>query len=311
MDSMVYWLAMCDLPSFSLEDIIESMKIFESPDEFWNAEEHVLRSLADSSKLAGEIKDTRSSVNLDRYLETLNYANEKSVEIIPYIDPKYPLGLREMDKSPNTIFLQGNPDALHKKAISIVGTRNPTEYGNSKTLEIARDLAKKGYTIVSGLALGIDTQAHLGAIEGNGLTTAVLASGVANITPASNKPLANEIIKSGGAIISEYGIDTPPARYKYVHRNNITAALGLATIVIEGASNSGTRHTADFTKKMGKPILVLKPADTTSDGSALPRLLHDRGAIFIESADDVIEAISTVSKKVKTEQSTLEEHTNT
>ena len=302
---MAYWLATCEISSFSIEGVLAVINKFGSLENAWNAKESDLVRAQDGSMLTRNIAKVRSSLDTSQYISIVEQARKESVSILPIIGQNYPKQLMKCQKPPKTIFVRGNTEVLKKKGIAIVGTRDPSEYGRQKSRTIARDLAQSGYSIISGLALGVDTMAHIGALEGLGSTVAVLASGVLNVTPKSNQSLAEDILERDGALVSEYGIDTPAARFKFVQRNRIIAGLSEASIIIEGDKHSGTRHMAEYAKKIGRRIFALKPRYPESHRAELPMLLNSQGSELIETAEQVIDQLSIPKMEPKLEQTTL------
>jgi DNA processing protein len=175
-------------------------------------------------------------------------------------------------------------------AIAIVGTRKSSSYGNNIARDFARNLALNKFIVISGLALGIDTNAHLGALDGNGKTIAVLANGLDNIYPASNKNLADSIIASGGCLISEYAPETPSYPNQFILRNRIISGLSSAVIVIEAPEKSGALATAEFAIKQGKKVFVV-PGQISSGAFAGSHKLIRKGATLIRTLDDFFEDI--------------------
>ncbi len=214
--------------------------------------------------------------------------DHKNIRLISYFNKRYPESLRDIDRPPTILFIRGRVlfDKL-EKSISIIGTRNPSLYGHLKARKISRDLAEKGYIIISGLARGVDMEAHIGALEGGGETIAVLASGVCNIYPSEHEVLAQDIIKNG-AIISESGIETKTARYSLVERNRIISGLSKASLIIEGSMRSGTYHEAKFAMAQGKIVFALTPFNVKKTIAELPLHLISNNGVEIESAEDIL-----------------------
>ncbi len=212
------------------------------------------------------------------------------VQIYPMIGSGYPHSLFDLTDPPMTIYVRGKLPSF-EKSVAIVGTRDPTEYGKMMAYRIAKHLASKGYVIVSGLAYGVDSQAHTGALDAGGTTVAVLPSYVGNVVPKGNLNLANRILTNSGALISEHPVGTRVRPHMFVQRNRIIAALARQSIIIEASLESGTRHQAAFAKELKRPIFVLEPQDATVRQAELPIYLKNEGAISITEADDVIEAI--------------------
>ncbi|MFW9888013.1 MAG: DNA-processing protein DprA [Candidatus Thorarchaeota archaeon] len=304
MEHLIYWLAIARLSSFSIEGSLVLLQEFGGFEKAWTADREKLFSIQGDGGLARDIAIERDSIALSDYDRMLYKSTRLGIKTVTAISNEYPSKLRRIDDPPPTLFVLGNKSVLQKEMIAIVGTRTPTDFGELKSRELALNLAKKGYVIVSGLALGIDSNAHLGALEGDGLTVAVLPSSLENITPKKNEPLAYDIIRHNGAVISEYAPDQAVTKRNFIHRNRIIAALAEATVIIEGTKRSGTRHQARYAAEFGRLILTLKPKDPSLDVAELPLMLVEEGAKPIESASDV-EAELWKAKLANTKQETL------
>jgi DNA processing protein len=204
---------------------------------------------------------------------------------------KYLAVLGMISKPPKNIFFTGTLPEVRRPTVAIVGTRKPTAYGREVTHKLAYDLAKHGVIIVSGLALGTDGIAHRGALEAGGATIAVLANSVDVIYPRSHTALGQEIIKKGGAILSEYEPPTPARNFQFLARNRIVSGLSDAIIITEAAIRSGTLSTAARALEQGKEVFVV-PGNITSPLSAGCNALLKQGAHPITSAEDVLEIIA-------------------
>lgn len=226
-------------------------------------------------------------------------------------DPAYPELLKEIYDPPFMLFWRGNNACLQKKSVGVVGTRRPSFAGIQAARGIASKLASNGYTVVSGLALGIDAAAHKGAVTAeNASTAAVLASGVDEITPYANKGLAASIIKKGGCIVSEYPPETVAAKWRFPARNRIISALAIATLVVEAPTKSGSLITADFALEQGRDLFFHELALKNSGDERHPSSYVRDGAAVIHNADELLEklesnTILTDKKKYKNEQPVL------
>lgn len=218
--------------------------------------------------------------------------DRKNIRLISYFNKNYPESLRNINKPPAILFIRGRMlfDKL-EKSISIIGTRNPSFYGHLKARRISRELAEKGYIIISGLARGVDMEVHIGALEGGGKTIAILASGVCNIYPPEHEELAQDIVENG-AIISERGIETKIAKYSLVERNRIISGLSKASLIIEGSMKSGTYHEAKFAMAQGKVVFALSPFNSKKANAELPLHLISNDGVEIESADDILKYLN-------------------
>jgi DNA processing protein len=194
-------------------------------------------------------------------------------------------------KKPKILYFLGALPAERIPTVAIVGTRKPTAYGREVTYQLAYDLAKKGIVIMSGMALGADAIAHRATLDAGGTTIAVLASGLDNIYPVTNRGLAREIIAKGGAIISEYEPDVLARDFQFLQRNRIVSGLSDAVIVTEAALRSGTLATVTNALEQGREVFVV-PGNITSPMSAGCNALIKQGAHPITCAEDVLEIIA-------------------
>jgi DNA processing protein len=202
----------------------------------------------------------------------------------------YPPLLEELYDPPGSLFVRGGPaELLARPAVAVVGARSCSPYGFQVARSLARELAAAGVVVVSGLARGIDGEAHRGALEGGGHTIAVLGCGIDRDYPRSNAELARRICERG-AIVSEYPPGIEPAPWRFPARNRIIAGLGLATVVVEARERSGALITADFALELGRDVFAV-PGEITAALSAGTNDLLRQGAAPLLTADDVLQAI--------------------
>lgn len=199
--------------------------------------------------------------------------------------------LTSIAKPPETLYMLGSLPKERRVSVAIVGTRKPTAYGREVTQHLAYDLAKRGVVIVSGLALGVDGIAHQAALEAGGTTIAVLGNGLPKIYPSAHKNLAERIVSSGGALLSEYEPGTPSMGFRFLERNRVVSGLADAIVITEAASRSGTLNTASHALEQGKEIFVV-PGNITSPLSAGCNALLRQGAAPVTKPDDILEAIA-------------------
>ena len=199
--------------------------------------------------------------------------------------------LCSLAKCPKKLYFLGTLPDKRLPSVAIVGTRKPTRYGQEVTHTLAYDLARRGVVIVSGLALGVDGLAHRAALEANGITLAVLGSGLADISPSSHRSLAEDIIKHGGAIISEFEPNDSAKSWTFLQRNRIVSGMSDALIITEAAARSGTLNTAMHALEQGKEVFVV-PGNITSPMSVGCNTLIKQGATPISSADEVLDIIA-------------------
>lgn len=212
---------------------------------------------------------------------------ERNIISLSFNDTCYPALLKEIPDAPTKLFHIGSLPPIDAVCVAIVGTRKATTQGKLVARQIAKDLASYGIIIVSGLAIGIDTAAHEGALESEGRTLAVLANGLDTIYPSQNSVLAENIIKRG-AIISEYPLTTPAYPNQFLERNRIVSGLCIATIVIEAPERSGTLATARFALEQGREVFVIPGSFNHPNYAGSHRLIRD-GARLVTSAADILE----------------------
>ena len=200
----------------------------------------------------------------------------------------YPERLRNIDDPPKEIYCLGNLELLnYKNNIAMIGSRNCSSYGERAAKDFAYNLAKEDVCIVSGLAKGIDSFSHIGALNANGRTIAVLGSGLDNIYPKENIKLVEEIIKNNGLVISEYPLGTKPLKYHFPARNRIISGLSDGILVVEARRNSGTNITVDFALEQGKDVFVI-PGNIYSKTSDGTNYLITEGAIPVLNYKDIL-----------------------
>ncbi|HWZ13522.1 MAG TPA: DNA-processing protein DprA [Acidobacteriaceae bacterium] len=208
------------------------------------------------------------------------------------IDPDYPPRLLEIFDPPAVLWYRGDATLLRRPGIAVVGTRHPTPYGSGMSQMLSRDLALRGMLILSGMARGIDTFAHRGALEAGGKTVAVWGTGIDVIYPKENKRLAEQILDSGGTILSEYPMGTFPAPQNFPVRNRILSGMSVGVLVIEASENSGTRITARCAVEQNREVFAV-PGNVTSKGSWTPNTLIKQGAKLVATWEDIWEDLPT------------------
>ena len=212
------------------------------------------------------------------------------MNIIYYNDDTYPEKLRRIYAPPQKLYIIGNDKILNEKGIAIIGCRKPSKYGIEMAYKFAYGLSKRGINVISGLARGIDSYSHLGAVHAKGKTIGVLGSGLNNIYPSENKKLCLEIIKNGGAVITEYEKKSKPDKMHFPARNRIISALSDGILVVEARRKSGTLITVDFGLEHGKDIFCI-PGNITSDNSYSTNELIKQGAIPVTCVKDILDIL--------------------
>lgn len=220
--------------------------------------------------------------------------NSKLVAKISIQSPLLATTLARIADPPRQLFYRGDITLLknhyQRPKVAIVGSRKITPYGKRITIQLARDLARQGVIIVSGLAFGVDSLAHRTALESKAPVIAVLPSSLTDVYPASHQQLAQQIVKQGGLLVSEY-MDSPhPMKYQFIARNRLIAGLSRAVLITEAAQNSGSLHTAGFAMEQGIPVLAV-PGNIDSLTSVGTNKLIKEGAHPVTSAQDVFELL--------------------
>ncbi len=234
-------------------------------------------------------------VDPQKELERLNREIEESgCRAITILDEGFPSKLKGKKGVPAVLFCQGDEGSLSEPMVAIVGTRRASGYGNQMAYSMARELTIQGVMVLSGMAIGIDTFAHQGALEA-GRTVAVLGSGLGRVYPPQNKGLAKRI-RENGLLLSPFAPNTEPARWTFPKRNRVMAALAEAVVVVEAGERSGALLTAQYAKEMGIPVFAVPGRVDRSQGRGVARLLKE-GAKVAAGAEDVLEHLS-ISLKV-------------
>ena len=218
-------------------------------------------------------------------------AERFGVEIVTPVDAAYPPLLRGVPGAPLALYVKGDVAALGKHMVAMIGTRRATSYGRDLANRLSYDLCKSGWGIVSGLALGIDGEAHRGALDAGGVTVGVIGSGLDCFYPEENRELAREMVRKGGAVVSEFPFGRPPDRETFPIRNHVVAALARGVVAVEAPDRSGTLITTGIAADLGRTVMAV-PARVDSRMSAGCLKLIREGAILVRNADDILEALS-------------------
>jgi len=230
--------------------------------------------------------------SLELALQECAKADECSARILCMDDPEYPAHLREIYDPPIVLFVRGNIAALSQPGIAVVGTRHPTPYGTGMSERLSTDLAAHGLVIISGMARGVDTAAHRGAIAAKGKTIAVFGTGIDVFYPKENTRLAEQILALGGTLISEFPIGTFAAPQNFPIRNRIISGMSVGVLVVEAAEYSGTRITARCALEQNRDVYAV-PGNVTNKNSWGPNTLIKQGAKLVATWEDVWEELPT------------------
>lgn len=294
---MKHLLAINKIESVGPITIKKLWERFGSIEKAWEAGEEEISSIEGINKKAVQafIKN-RSNINLDEELEKVRGAN---IDVLTLEDDNYPAVLKNIYAPPPVIYFKGNILSDDEKAIAIVGTRKASHYGKEVARKLAYELASLGITIVSGMAAGIDTAAHKGALEAGGRTLAVFGTGIDIIYPRSNMELSKQI-SSSGALLSEFPMGADPDKGSFPRRNRVISGLSMGTIVIEGHYTSGAMITAKYALDQGREVFAV-PGNVELDQSKGPHWLIKHGAKLVESVDDVLEEFNMMRPGVRPE----------
>jgi DNA processing protein len=262
--------------------------------EHFGSVQAVFRASLTELEAAGIPAVAAQSLGTGRSLELANdeLARTAGVQIVGFDDAVYPSHLKQIYDPPLVLYVRGNAAAVSQPGIAVIGTRHPTPYGTGMAERLACDLAARGLVIFSGLARGVDTAGHRGAITGKGKTVGVLGTGIDVIYPKENTRLTEQMLALGGALVSEFPLSTFPAPQNFPIRNRIISGLSLGVLVVEAAEYSGTRITARCALEQGRDVYAV-PGNVTNKNSWGPNTLIKQGAKLVATWDDVWEELPT------------------
>lgn len=248
------------------------------------------RELEEAGLRHETINELHSSTILQRAATEVERAERFGAAILVRDDESYPVALRELFDPPIVLYVCGDlAAALRQPCLAVVGSRRATSYGINAAERLARDMAARGVTIVSGLARGIDAAAHHGALAAGGRTIAVVGTGIDATYPKEHGPLSKEIIESG-AVASEFPLETPPLAQNFPYRNRVLSGLCWGVLVVEAAEHSGSLITARLAGDQGREVFAV-PGPITSANSFGPHLLIQDGAKLVRGWEDIVEEL--------------------
>jgi DNA processing protein len=281
----VLWVALNLVLSDNLRASQKLVAHFPALGDVFRASVQELRSLGVEEEKA---RDLASPSLFERASDTVSWLDRKGYFVLTVDDPGYPETLKEIFDPPYVLYGAGRPEVLREPSVAVVGARRPTPYGRAVTEKLAGDLAAAGLVVVSGLARGIDSIAHWGALE-SGRTVAVLGSGLADIYPPENKGLFRKVAERG-AVITELPPRMPPLGFHFPLRNRIISGLSLATLVVEATLQSGSLITARLALEQNRDVMAV-PGNLTSALSRGANWLIKSGAKLVETWEDVVEEL--------------------
>ncbi len=284
------WITLWRVPGVGSKTYQKLLTHFSDPSAVFGANQTKLKSSEVSQKVAESIQQHNDLGSADHDIEWLQSAENHS--IITLHCNEYPALLKRIDNPPPILFIKGNHALLKDPQLAIIGSRNPTKSGTDNALSFAKHLGRTGLCITSGLALGIDGSAHKGALQANGPTIAVIATGIDRVYPASHRELAHEIVKNG-AIVSEFPIGTQPKAENFPRRNRIISGLSYGTLVVEAALQSGSLITARLAMEQNREVFAIPSSIHNPLAKGCHQLIR-QGAKLVETAEDILEEMANV-----------------
>jgi DNA processing protein len=279
------WIELSLVPGLGSRGFRSLLSTFGLPKNILSATRTQLGRVV-SETLAGRILDRNTGAEVE---EALNWAAIHGHSVITLADPRYPKRLLEISDPPMLLYVAGDEKLLASPVLAVVGSRNATPQGLDNAHSFARAFSEVGMTIVSGLALGVDSAAHRGGLRGRGSTVAVLGTGIDIAYPKRNQALADEIA-AHGALLSEFALGTPPNAANFPRRNRLISGLSIGCLVVEAALDSGSLITARLAAEQGREVFAV-PGSIHSPLSKGCHALIKQGAKLVESAQDVLEEI--------------------
>ncbi len=300
MDPLGYWIGFNKVRGIGPARLRALLDAFGSVESAWHADEAALREIGLDRRSLTNLLDARSALDLAAELAKVE---QMGADVLTWDDPRYPARLMAINDPPPVLYVRGEICPQDDWAVAIVGTRHASAYGREAAHVLAGDLARAGVTIVSGLARGIDGQAHRAALDAGGRTLAVLGSGVDVIYPWDHAKLAQDLI-AHGALISEYPLGTQPEANNFPPRNRIISGLSRGVIVVEAGEQSGALITTDFAADQGRDVFAVPGSIFQRGCLGTNKLIRD-GATPVLSAADVLEALNLTSVSQQVEAQML------
>lgn len=284
-ESCLAWLALALSPGLGPRRILDAVRKLDCAEQIFELSLTSLESLQLTAEAAQFLFDGKARAEAEKQLAA---AREAGAQLVTFSSPEYPGRLKEIYDPPPVLWVMGDVRMLTRSSIAVVGTRHPSPYGSGMAELLARDLAARGLIIVSGMARGIDTFAHKGALAARTPTVAIWGTGVDVVYPKENRKLSEDILAAGGAIVSELPMGTFPAPQNFPRRNRIISGLSLGVLVVEAAENSGTRVTSRCAMEQNRDIFAV-PGNVTNKNSWTPNTLIKQGAKLVATWEDVWE----------------------
>lgn len=286
MKERIYWIWFSRIEGITFKEKYDLINKYKSPDIIWNLVTKKIISKENlKEKIIKELSNKKYIENIEKYVQ---YMDKYNIKILTINDETYPEKLKAIYDPPVVLYYKGNISIINKKSIAIIGCRDCSSYGVQLARYFSNLLSVHNINIISGLAKGVDSYAHIGCLNTKGKTIAVIGNGLDNIYPNENKKLSDSIIKNQGLILSEYIVGTKPLKRNFPARNRIISALSNGILVIEAKFKSGTLITVDFGLEQGKNIYAI-PGNITSNYSNGTNELIKQGAKLVTSVEDILE----------------------
>jgi len=289
MNEEFHWLALALIPGVGARTFHRLLQRFGSPEQVFAASRRTLEEIPGLKRASIEAIKSRTVVGESARRE-LSRIRELNLGLLRWGTPEYPPLLSNIPDPPALLYVKGHLTPDDQRAVAVVGSRHPSAYGLTVCKKLCVELAWQGWTVVSGMARGIDSAAHLGALEGGGRTLAVLGTGLDVVYPTENRKLY-ERIAGAGAVISELPLGTPPDPGNFPVRNRLISGLALGVVVVEATAKSGSLITAGMALEQGRQVFAV-PGPLDREGVAGPHRLIKEGAKLVERAADITEELT-------------------
>lgn len=290
-DIKTYLIALNQIEKIGDKRIYELIKHYESVENIFEEKENNLKELIEK-KFKFKLDDFSKNEILDKAQNIIKKSEEHEIKILSLFDKEYPFNLKQIDNPPYILYYKGDLKKLRRNCVSIVGTRTPTNESKKYAFDIASKLSALNITVVSGMAKGIDTEAHLGAISSLVNTAAVLGNGIDIVYPSENLRVYNKLIESG-IILSEFEVERKPDKMNFPRRNRIISGLSYATIMVEAPSKSGALITVDFALNQGREVYIA-PYDEKLKEYFGNHKLYKEGAKILNDITDILEDFDSI-----------------
>ncbi|CAE6692478.1 DNA-processing protein DprA [Nitrospira defluvii] len=283
------WLMLRAIPGVGDAVLLKLVQVFGDPEAVFSATQAALEDVGCRPQLGEAIRRGPDADAIKQLDHELTQLQQRRISVWTYLDSRYPAPLKRIADPPPLLYVQGTLEEADRRAVAIVGTRKVSTAGRAFAEELASDLAALGFTIVSGLARGVDAAAHRGALAGQGRTLAVMGCGLDRTYPADHRQL-RESIEKQGAVLSELPLGAAPNSYHFPRRNRIISGLSLGVIVTEATVQSGSLITARLAGEQGREVFAV-PGFVKAENSRGPNSLLKDGARLVESAQDIVEEL--------------------